>query len=61
MVVRRAPQSRKMKVTDLTPAEYNPRRISEEAMKGRGGLRVKILTDGILRPSRSAATAEAEA
>ncbi len=47
MVVRRAPESRKMKVADLVPAEYNPRKISDEAMQG---LTASIERFGLVQP-----------
>ena len=47
MAVRAHPQSKSMKVTDLVPAEYNPRTIGESAMKG---LTASIERFGLVHP-----------
>jgi DNA modification methylase len=45
--MRRQPETRRMKVADLAPAEYNPRTISDEAMKG---LRASLKRFGLVQP-----------
>ncbi len=47
MAIRRNPESRKMKIADLKPADYNPRAISEEALKG---LSASITRFGLVQP-----------
>ncbi len=47
MAIRRNPESRKMKVADLTPASYNPRKISDGAMKG---LTASVERFGLVQP-----------
>jgi DNA modification methylase len=47
MAIRRHPESRKMKIAELTPAPYNPRQISKSAMKG---LTASIERFGLVQP-----------
>ena len=47
MAIRRHPENRRMKVADLKPADYNPRKISDEAMKG---LSASITRFGLVQP-----------
>ena len=47
MAIRTHPESRTMKVADLTGAPYNPRTISDEAMKG---LSASIERFGLVQP-----------
>ncbi len=47
MTLRARPTSQKMKVVDLLPADYNPRRISDEALKG---LSASIERFGLVQP-----------
>ncbi len=47
MAIRRNPESRKMKIADLQPAAYNPRKISDAAMKG---LTASVERFGLVQP-----------
>jgi len=47
MPPRISPQSKKMKIADLEPADYNPRKISDQAMKG---LSASIDRFGLVQP-----------
>ena len=46
-MIRMSPETRKMKIADLKPAPYNPRKISEEAMKG---LTASVERFGMVQP-----------
>jgi DNA modification methylase len=47
MLIRRHPETKTMKVTELSPAPYNPRSITDEAMKG---LSASIERFGLVQP-----------